>query len=1191
MAKVRVKDIKGIITNYDENDLSLESLTSSKNFKFENNWVEVEHPNVVLDENMVTLASGYVWEDGISAILSSDTLSESDTSFQKEIIFLSAKKIVNNTIKRKFYVKVNGAWVDLAEIASWITEDMLTTTKVGDVFFAAEEGRLKIYLPHDSFWLGYIDRKLYTPKLLDWTAEGNGRNMLYFDRLIEKFDFDVKNAFMHVYSPTLSLAELTESYRLGAVITPEEYGSTETIVGDAVTFIEVEADVSEYPAYAEDFKFYKVQNTVTGAFIVYPGSELAEENMTAEDPSLIWWFRTSGGSDLIFTTIKIFDGYLAPTNSNISYSNDASPYEQMIDYHYLEGDFATQWAYIAPLNPSLDDQGFTTTQYEIITTMTLDEKSEIIVDYYKKTGITIGEFGIKVTPFIPAVVNKRATRISHYIRFDNVSDFELFGEFSLNDVKLPVGSSYATEGTLTGIYLSSRVGVFIDIFKKDYDIVQGIKTRVLESGYAIAIAYDNPAYVQYNAIGGGKIMTDIFYYEAELDVDDTIDTKALAGASGKIFIISNSSTKVLNIEGSTGQPIFAIVDTLEFGAKNVKDVLKVQGGILVNTQEGIFMTNGFDKEWISEQINNVCIDNYSTSRIFYNKFKHELYYFPDTANGYYYLFSFRRRKWEGREVENLVNLKSLIGFNNGEIAYLAEYEDTYRWTTYNITEGGEIIEDGTCTNPWLITTVDELMLMEGSSDCFLLMNNLDLSSVAASDSSNISVIHEFKGVFDGNGYTLSGFAPAKQVSTASGFIASLDVTAAQGKNVPAVSNLHIDSFVITQGNAAYTFDAKWGICIGEIVGPDLGPGHTYVALSNIKVTNSTQDQRDGTFRDTCKIAIVVAQVLEGRGHVTNCIANNTNIIRSNDTRYTNNSFGGIVGNMGVDNYINKCMSGVKFEMSSGGFFILETLGGIAYRGIVTNSCYIGEIDNLSSGDNIAPMGITTSKEYTYSVPTFTNCTGINYGASYSTTTGYTTSYANVDSGYASVREADINEETTVNMKIEATYTGWDFTDTWGIDPAINGGFPYIKDIYEFVWGGTISYAGTKVERVDHIGTDIKQGFLVPTNIEQGDFTAYMTSASSNMESPELEKRIDYIDIDYVGKGYIGLYDEKGIEVQLFTLSALDRTTERLYVKLQYRFPTEKLKYRITTVDEKFKFYSCSLELEIEEKNGEFHAQF
>lgn len=37
-----------------------------------------------------------------------------------------------------------------------------------------------------------------------------------------------------------------------------------------------------------------------------------------------------------------------------------------------------------------------------------------------------------------------------------------------------------------------------------------------------------------------------------------------------------------------------------------------------------------------------------------------------------------------------------------------------------------------------------------------------------------------------------------------------------------------------------------------------------------------------------------------------------------------------------------------------------------------------------------------------------------------------------------------NGKTTTEMKTQSTYSGWDFTSTWGIDPGKNNGYPYLR---------------------------------------------------------------------------------------------------------------------------------------------------
>lgn len=41
-----------------------------------------------------------------------------------------------------------------------------------------------------------------------------------------------------------------------------------------------------------------------------------------------------------------------------------------------------------------------------------------------------------------------------------------------------------------------------------------------------------------------------------------------------------------------------------------------------------------------------------------------------------------------------------------------------------------------------------------------------------------------------------------------------------------------------------------------------------------------------------------------------------------------------------------------------------------------------------------------------------------------------------------------NGRTTSQMKTQGTFTGWDFTNTWGINPSINDGYPYLRWYYE-----------------------------------------------------------------------------------------------------------------------------------------------
>lgn len=45
--------------------------------------------------------------------------------------------------------------------------------------------------------------------------------------------------------------------------------------------------------------------------------------------------------------------------------------------------------------------------------------------------------------------------------------------------------------------------------------------------------------------------------------------------------------------------------------------------------------------------------------------------------------------------------------------------------------------------------------------------------------------------------------------------------------------------------------------------------------------------------------------------------------------------------------------------------------------------------------------------------------------------------------------AGATPKTTAECKTQSTYTGWDFTNVWGINPAINNGYPYLREIVAF----------------------------------------------------------------------------------------------------------------------------------------------
>jgi hypothetical protein len=239
---------------------------------------------------------------------------------------------------------------------------------------------------------------------------------------------------------------------------------------------------------------------------------------------------------------------------------------------------------------------------------------------------------------------------------------------------------------------------------------------------------------------------------------------------------------------------------------------------------------------------------------------------------------------------------------------------------------------------------------------------------------------------------------------------------------------------------------------------------------------------------------------------------------------------------------------------------------------------------VGSLSGISPSGHTRAyiapASYTFAV------TGYAY-ANGGTVAPGTTSYHQDDYGYTADTTLLMVAKTEAQMKTEGTYVGWDFVTTWGISPTINNGYPYIRAIEDYAWKPSAGSGTETGITTEHSSTVTAQGFFIPSDI-QNEFIAEITSSLSNIDAPDIEKRVTYLDINFIGDGYITLLDDKG-EIQSWDLTATERNTERLYVSLPNNVPMEKIKYKLTTTDENFKLYSIHIEFDTEEKDGGFGA--
>jgi len=153
-----------------------------------------------------------------------------------------------------------------------------------------------------------------------------------------------------------------------------------------------------------------------------------------------------------------------------------------------------------------------------------------------------------------------------------------------------------------------------------------------------------------------------------------------------------------------------------------------------------------------------------------------------------------------------------------------------------------------------------------------------------------------------------------------------------------------------------------------------------------------------------------------------------------DVSGTGDEVGGLVG----------CASGTTISNSysignvSGTGDDVGGLVGLAYgTTTISNSYSIGDVSGSRWVGGLMGwlmMGATISNSYSIS----------------DRYVGYEKTGGTITSIYSNYETSDYNGygKSTAEMKTQSTYEGWDFTDTWIIDPSINHGFPALRSLLE-----------------------------------------------------------------------------------------------------------------------------------------------
>jgi hypothetical protein len=334
---------------------------------------------------------------------------------------------------------------------------------------------------------------------------------------------------------------------------------------------------------------------------------------------------------------------------------------------------------------------------------------------------------------------------------------------------------------------------------------------------------------------------------------------------------------------------------------------------------------------------------------------------------------------------------------------------------------------------------------------YRLMDNIDLSSITDFSMFNGT----FSGILDGNGYTLSGFTQTNYLQVTgtdyrigifrdiSGTVKNLKITSpnftkTDSGNVGGVNfysgiltskitnasavieNVIVDNPVI-YNNLSHLYFAgiyRCGIISGYV---NANATIKNCGVNNLNINISLWGDR--------YVGGLIGDRGYGKGYVEECYT--TGMITSSSKTSGAGNIGGLIGDVNIGNvadYIKNCYSIVNINSNSlhvGGLFgVADT--SYANQNRITKSYSVGQITAVRSGG-------TTGDLETLNISTLYFDSDV-YGSL--TDPGYNTPLA---------LGVGANAKTTTEMKTQSTFTGWDFTNIWKIDPAINGGYPYLQN--------------------------------------------------------------------------------------------------------------------------------------------------
>ena len=416
-----------------------------------------------------------------------------------------------------------------------------------------------------------------------------------------------------------------------------------------------------------------------------------------------------------------------------------------------------------------------------------------------------------------------------------------------------------------------------------------------------------------------------------------------------------------------------------------------------------------------------------------------------------------------------------------------------------------ITGSGTVGSPFLINTLNDLQLV-GSGTPYLASSyyklNADIDATATSTWNSgvgfkpLCKSVGFTGVFNGNGYTISNLFINNTTTNSAGLfgtigaggivhdlnLTSVNITNTSSYPIGALCGYKNDVIANQNTPTIYNITINGGTVNGQYTGGLIGECESYSYIQNCQVigvnVTSTQSEVGGvvgeintsyvTFKNCSYQGGTVTGVTYVGGFVGACTSTSTIFTQCYSTGTVSNTgdkTGGFVGTaLGIysDCYSTCKVTGTTLVGGFAGHLSPTSPGPTMIR------CYAtGLVSGTTKGGFSADLNGTV-----------TNCFWDK------TTTNQPTSGAGT--GYI-----------TASMMLQATYTGFDFTTVpvWVINPANNGGYPYLYANHPVFVNPVLKFTGSIVD-VSNISSNIKN--LKRVNSSIGDVSNVLGNVKKNI---------------------------------------------------------------------------------------------